>query len=191
MLLFSYSTPIPAYKAVCFLTLLSFSPVLSDSFCNKTLVFFWAGHLPALSLPLLSSLSIGCSPQWHFQSSLGWGKGWLLSLWFLLCYMAVTDRSGLSTWRSGKESTYQYRRHQRCRFDPWIGKTSWRRKWLPTPIFLPGNPMDRWAWWATVHGVAESWTQLNTHTQVTWAPTTYIAWRLFLFWLIIIVPYSS
>ena len=25
------------------------------------------------------------------------------------------------------------------------------------------NPMDRGAWWATVHGVAKSWTQLSTH----------------------------
>ena len=24
-----------------------------------------------------------------------------------------------------------------------------------------GNPMNRGAWWATVHGVAESWTQLS------------------------------
>ena len=27
-----------------------------------------------------------------------------------------------------------------------------------------GNPMDRGAWWNTVHGVAESQTQLSTHT---------------------------
>ena len=26
-----------------------------------------------------------------------------------------------------------------------------------------GNPMDRGAWWATVHGVPKSWTQLSTH----------------------------
>ena len=26
------------------------------------------------------------------------------------------------------------------------------------------NPMDKEAWWATVHGVAKSWTQLSTHT---------------------------
>ena len=26
------------------------------------------------------------------------------------------------------------------------------------------NPMDRGAWWAIVHGVTKSWTQLNTHT---------------------------
>ena len=27
------------------------------------------------------------------------------------------------------------------------------------------NPMDRGPWWATVHRVTKSWTQLNTHTQ--------------------------
>ena len=26
----------------------------------------------------------------------------------------------------------------------------WRRKWQPTPVFLPGNPRDSGAWWATV-----------------------------------------
>ena len=25
------------------------------------------------------------------------------------------------------------------RFDPWVGKIPWRRKWLPTPVFLPGE----------------------------------------------------
>ena len=39
-------------------------------------------------------------------------------------------------WVSGKESTYQCRRH---RFDPWIRKIHWRRKWQATPIFLPGK----------------------------------------------------
>ena len=35
------------------------------------------------------------------------------------------------------------------------GLTPWRRKWQPTPVFLPGSPMDRGAWWATVQGVTE------------------------------------
>ena len=30
----------------------------------------------------------------------------------------------------------------------------WRREWLPTPVSLPENSMDRGAWWATVHGFA-------------------------------------
>ena len=24
-------------------------------------------------------------------------------------------------------------------FDPWVGKIPWRREWLPTPGFLPGE----------------------------------------------------
>ena len=29
------------------------------------------------------------------------------------------------------------------------------RQWQPTPVFLLGNPMDRGAWWAMVHGITE------------------------------------
>ena len=25
------------------------------------------------------------------------------------------------------------------RFDPWVGKILWRRKWQPTPVLLPGK----------------------------------------------------
>ena len=35
----------------------------------------------------------------------------------------------------------------------------WRRKWQPTPVFLPGE--SRGARWAAVHGVAQSLTQLT------------------------------
>ena len=34
----------------------------------------------------------------------------------------------------GKESTYQCRRHGRCRFSPWVAKIPCRRKWQPTPV---------------------------------------------------------
>ena len=46
---------------------------------------------------------------------------------------------GLPSWCSGKESTYQYRRHKRRGFDPWVGKIPWREEWQPTPVFLPGE----------------------------------------------------
>ena len=26
-----------------------------------------------------------------------------------------------------------------ARFDPWVGKIPWRRKWQPTPVVLPGE----------------------------------------------------
>ena len=36
----------------------------------------------------------------------------------------------------------------------------WRRKWQPTPVFLPENPRDGGAWWAAIYGVAQSGTRL-------------------------------
>ena len=37
----------------------------------------------------------------------------------------------------------------------------WRRKWQPTPVFLPGESSDGGAWWAAVYGVAQSRIQLK------------------------------
>ena len=37
----------------------------------------------------------------------------------------------------------------------------WRRKWQPTPVFLPGESQGRGAWWAAVYGVAQSQTRLK------------------------------
>ena len=37
----------------------------------------------------------------------------------------------------------------------------WRRKWQPTPVFLPGESQDGGAWWAAVYGVARSRTRLR------------------------------
>ena len=31
----------------------------------------------------------------------------------------------------------------RPRFDPWVGKMPWRRKWQPTPELLPGKSLGR------------------------------------------------
>ena len=80
---------------------------------------------------------------------------------------------GGSTWADKMRSSFpsrerviqKERRIQLCviqrplwaeRFHPWVEKIPWRRKWQPTPAFLPGESMERGAWWATVHGVTES-----------------------------------
>ena len=38
----------------------------------------------------------------------------------------------------------------------WVPWTCWRRAWQPTPYSCLENPMDRGAWWVTVHGAAQS-----------------------------------
>ena len=37
----------------------------------------------------------------------------------------------------------------------------WRRKWQPTPVFLPGESQGQGAWWAAVYGVTQSRTRLK------------------------------
>ena len=44
---------------------------------------------------------------------------------------------------------------------PGSGRSTGEGNGNPLQYFYLGNPMDRGAWWATVHGVAKSRTQLN------------------------------
>ena len=37
----------------------------------------------------------------------------------------------------------------------------WRRKWQPTPVFLPGESQGGGSVWLAVYGVAQSWTRLK------------------------------
>ena len=46
---------------------------------------------------------------------------------------------GFPSGASGKQPACQRRRCKRRGFDPWVGKIRWRRKWQPTPVFLPGE----------------------------------------------------
>ena len=57
---------------------------------------------------------------------------------WLTCSM-ILSRLGFSGDASGKEPTCQSRRHRRPRFDPWVRKIPWKKKWQPTPVFLPGE----------------------------------------------------
>ena len=59
-------------------------------------------------------------------------------------YVDIFGLIWLSLWgfpggTGAKEPTCHCRRHKRPGFDPWVGKIPWRRKWKPTPVFLPGE----------------------------------------------------
>ena len=73
------------------------------------------------------------------------------NIWkFMVLVLLKSCLENFEHWLSGKESTCSRRR---CRFDPWVGKIPWRRKWQPTPVFLPGKSHGRGVCQATVHGV--------------------------------------
>ena len=62
---------------------------------------------------------------------------------------------------SGKELACQCRAHERHGFDPGARKIPWRRECNPFQYSCLENPMDRGAWWARVHRVTKSQTQLK------------------------------
>ena len=76
---------------------------------------------------------------------------WLVGAWQWhlvqdFCFMSRSFHvwesavAGLPWWLSGKEPAYQCKR---CRFDPWVGKILWRRKWQHTPVFSPGKSHEQ------------------------------------------------
>ena len=50
----------------------------------------------------------------------------------------ITSLKRTSPMTGGKECLPS-RSCRRCRLDPWVGEILWRRKWQPTPVFLPGK----------------------------------------------------
>ena len=56
--------------------------------------------------------------------------------WSLLNSITDINIFVLPWWLSSTESACQCRR---CRFHPWVDGIHRRRKWPPTPVFLPGN----------------------------------------------------
>ena len=50
---------------------------------------------------------------------------------------------------------------EQCKFNPWVGKIPFRRDGNPFQYSCLENPMDRIAWWAMVHRVSRSQTQLK------------------------------
>ena len=62
----------------------------------------------------------------------------LLMTFLLVICLFITGESH-SKWCSSKEIACQCRRHKKLRFDSLVGKIPWSRKWLPTPVLLPGN----------------------------------------------------
>ena len=82
-----------------------------------------------------------------------------------------SNTHGLPRWLSGEIFAWQCGRWGSCKFEPWIGQIPWRRKWQPTPVFLPGkfhgqrNLVGSSPWG---HRVQHDWAaeQLCTHTYI-------------------------
>ena len=65
------------------------------------------------------------------------------SIWYILFNSIINLWLNiLPSWGFSGDSVVihlQCRKHRIHRFDPWVGKISWRRTWQLTPGFLPGE----------------------------------------------------
>ena len=71
-----------------------------------------------------------------------WWKGNVgtkLFTYLVLLLFGFVPGVGFPGGSSGKGSACQCMRCKRFRFDPWVGKISWRRTWQPTAVFLTGK----------------------------------------------------
>ena len=117
----------------------------------------------AASLRPLERLSAGLARSQHYQPlgpptlcqlspALQWGRNPLGSLHWRPTMFQV-PQPGLA----------QERASIRPEFNPWVGKIPWRKKWQPSPVFLPGESHGQrnlagyrpWGHnWATKHSTA-------------------------------------
>ena len=83
-------------------------------------------------------LTLICLLKWAVSRSVSTKA--LPALWEQLCLLLIfispAPNLGLPWWLRW------WRIHLQCkrpRFDPWVRKIPWRREWLPTRVFLPGE----------------------------------------------------
>ena len=76
-----------------------------------------------------------------------------LLLWNFKIQITETDLQSHMT-----EDRVSSRRH---RFDPWVRKIPGEGNGNPFQYSCLGNPMGRGTWWATIHGITKSQTQLR------------------------------
>ena len=73
----------------------------------------------------------------------------------------ISQLQGFPGVASCKEPVFQCWKHKRHRFDFWVGEIPKRRHVNSLHYSCLENPMDRGAWWDTVHQISQSWTWLK------------------------------
>ena len=115
----------------------------------------------------------GYEVYYHVSTSLDSGSpsSWADMVSGCVCETGIRLASErLPWWLSGKESTCQCRRHG---FHPWVGKIPQRRKWQPTPVFLPGTSHGQkrlagYSPWGHRESDMTEHTHTHTHTHKFW-----------------------
>ena len=95
------------------------------------------------------------------------GGGWKAPIFSWQRHKVIEAMKQCDAWHSSWQRVRTCLKCKRPRFDPWLEKVPWRRKWHPLQSFCLENPMDRGAWRATGHRVPKSQTGLRDQHLLT------------------------
>ena len=94
-------------------------------------------HTFSKIITTIPSINIYYSGHWGYERGQGKLPSWnVLKINQIHTVYTVSSVSVCTL--SGEEPACQWRRSWRRGFDPWIRKIPCRRKWQPTPVFMPG-----------------------------------------------------
>lgn len=103
-----------------------------------------------MTRPLLKMMATFNRMLASHQPSPSW---WVLYSCVCLLIHRLFTSTAFPGGSAGRAPTCQCRRRE---FRPLVGKTPWRRKRPPTPVFLPGRVHGQGAWRGVVHELADS-----------------------------------
>ena len=84
----------------------------------------------------------------------------------VLFYITPNSLKGFLGGSDGKESTFKESNVGDLGSIPGLRRSPGGGQGNPLQYFCLQNPMERRAWWATVHGVTKSWTQLGSNSSL-------------------------
>ena len=130
------------------------------SLSHRGKAFVGPGEIPSLGPSVAGTLGPvrhRLPPWWALQARplpSSFLHGWTSQAW------------SASGGASVKEPACQCRRLKRCRFDSWVQKIPWRRKWQPTSVFLPEESHGQRSLGYSPGGRKESDTTEYSHTGI-------------------------
>ena len=153
-------------------SLLKFTSVESMMLFNDLILYCPLFLLPSIfpSIKVFSNesaLRITWPKCWSFSFSISHSNEYSRLISFRTDWFDILSVQGLPRWLSGKESFCQCRRLKKHGFDPWVRNIPWRRKWQPTPVFLPRKfhgqrSLEGWSTWGQIEMDMTEWLSIHT-----------------------------
>ena len=133
---------------------------------------FWSGcHALLQEIFLTQELNPYLLSLLYWQANLPAKFDWRAksSSWLCFFFCIYWSIGGFPGGASGKEPACRCTRHKQHGFDPGLGRSPGEGNGNPLQYSCLGNPMDRGAWWASVHGVSKDghdWSDWAQHAQI-------------------------